>query len=133
MATITREQAVKLDKQAPGKWGFDLHHYLIWNEKTVRRVIDLDSGRKLEARIVFTENYITHHNEYGCAWRTPAGDYRIQLHLQVWHPGLTEGVMEANGLGKWVDLDNEKHPRRNYKDLCKAAENITDENLLAYI
>ena len=130
MATITREQAIKLENQAPGNWHFDWKYYVLWSEKTIYRSIETEDGGEIRAKLWYVENVEHHVNEYGCRWRTPAGHYHIEMDLTFWRPGNTPGIMVSSGFGHQQDMDHGRHPRKNYKDLCKMAETITDEDIL---
>ena len=52
MATITREQAIKLENQAPENWHFDWKYFVLWNEKTIYRSIETEDGGELRAKLL---------------------------------------------------------------------------------
>ena len=131
MPSITREQALKLNAQAPAPWKFDVKYYVIHGEKTLVHTIELDSGKFLEARLYFSENHEKRQNEF-CSWTVPAGNYHICLHLSTYSPSSVLGCYHSFGLGKFINLDNAQHTKRNYKDLCKIALTLTDDDLLTY-
>lgn len=129
MPSITREQAQKLNAQAPGNWRFDVRYYVIHGEKTLVRQIELDGGRYLEARLYYVENYERRSNEH-CSWNAPAGHYYTGLHYQIYSPSSTPGCYHSFGLGTLLNLDNGQHAKRNYKDLCALAKSVTDDWIL---
>lgn len=125
MAKITREQYAKYDAQAPGDWSFDLQRYLVWSEKQVRKIIPLHDGKLMEATIYHMERLEKHSNGY-CTY---AGNYNIKLCVNVLWPSTVSGVY-AVGMGRDMILADGPFPRRDYKAICKAAETVTDEQLL---
>ena len=132
MPSITRETALKLNAQAPSPWKFDVRYYVTHGEKTIIRHIELDAGRILEARLWFCENYNELRSDYGQTFRVPAGHYHIGLHIMIWSPSVGSECYHSTGCGKFINLDHAQHAKRNYKDLCKIAPTVTDEDILTY-
>ena len=131
MATITREQAMKRQEQAPQGWRYDWKHFVVWNENQLTRTIEQDDGSLIKVLVAWRENYDKHTNEFGCSWRTPSGTYSPELHVSRWVQGSTPDVWTSHGLGKGELLSTERHGRKVYKDLCKYAATVTDEQILA--
>lgn len=131
MATITKEQIMKLEAQAPEGWHFDWKYCVFHGEKTLRHLITLDESHVVEAKLMFHENYERITNEYGCSYNRPAGHSHICLHVSTWTVDAN-GTGHSYGLGHFENIDNGQHTRKNYKDLCKIAPTITDETILGY-
>lgn len=132
MATITKEQIMKLEAQAPEGWHFDWKYYVIHGEKTLRRLIQQDETHVIEARIDYSENYETIRDIYRGTHTRAAGHSHISLHVSTWTVDLATNVGHSFGLGHFENLDNGQHTRKNYKDLCKIAATVTDETIKSY-
>ena len=131
MATITKEQVLKLQAQAPEGWRFDWKYYVIHGEKTLIRLIKRDDTHYTEARIDYRENYKTITNSYGCRYNQRTGTNYISMNVSNWTVDAN-GTGHSYGLGHFENLDNGEHPRKNYKDLCKIAATVTDETIINY-
>lgn len=131
MATITKEQAMKRQAQAPEGWAYDWKHYVMWGEHQLTRRLEQKDGSVIKATVAWRENYTQHTNEYGCSWRTPSGTHSPELHVSRWVESRTPGIWESFGLGKGERMSAEEHPRKVYKDLCKYTATVTDDQILA--
>jgi len=116
MAKITREQATKWNGQLKGGFRFDVRHYAIWGEKVARRNIELDGGNILQATLEY--------HEVRDGYR-PTGEQQPVLHLQVWQPGHTEGMMVSHGMGASIQIGT-KQVKRNWSELCKLSADYGD-------
>ena len=134
MPSITREQAARLNSQAPNNWNFDVFYYVTHGEKTITRKITLDEGKILEARLMYSENREERPLPYrpGRTYSVPAGHYHIALHISIWSPSPGTECYHSYGLGQWLDMDHGRHTKRNYKDLCKIAVDLSDADILTY-
>ena len=131
MPTITREKALKNQALAPKGWSYDWKHYVMCGEHLLRRRLPLADGSVLEATVSWRENYVEHRNEYGCTWRTPAGTYRPELRVSRWiRSKYNPDMWESHGLGRGEILHQMAAPKRVYKELCKFAAEVTDEQIL---
>ena len=131
MPTITKEKALKNQAMAPEGWRYDWKHYVMWGENNLKRRIPLADGSMIEATVRWCENYIEHRNEYGCKWRTAAGTYRPELRVNRWVPcKYNPDMWESSGLGRGEVLQQMEAPKRVYKELCKFAAKVTDEQIL---
>lgn len=124
MPSITREQAIKLNSQAPQGWKFDIQYYVIHGEKTLIHNVPLNNGKHLQARIYYREVYVNRYQ--------PTGTNKIVCHTSVWSPTGTDGVFSSNGMGHFQELSATEYPRKNYKDLCKMADTLYENDLLKF-
>ena len=130
MATITREKILKYQGMAPVHWRYDYRHYVLCNEHQLIRTIPQEDGSAIRATVLWTENYRTNTNEYGCTWRTPTGTYSPELHVAVWTKARPDAdVWHSYGLGKFKKLSDQEYSKRVYKELCKWAELCTEERI----
>ena len=132
MPSITKEQVLKLQAQAPEGWKFDWKYYVIHGEKTLRRLIEQDANHVIEARIEYYGNYEKRTSYDGrTTYNVPANHSHICLHVSTWTVDAN-GTGHSFGLGHFENLDNGQHTRKNYKDLCKIAATVTDETIKSY-
>ena len=132
MPSITKEQALKRQSQAPDGWKYDWKYYVVWDENSLYRRIWTDETHFVEARVEFRQNYNylpSYNGRSTC--RVEAGHYHIALHVATWTVDAN-GTATSHGLGHWLNLDNGQYTRRNYKDICKIAADLTDEMILSY-
>ena len=119
MPSITREQARKWDAKCSNGFHFDIHYYLIHGEKEIRKYIPMPDGRKLEARLLYREEW-KNYRRVGV---------RPTLHLSVWQDAGND-MMRSSGLGKYIDI-GEITEKKNYAALCARCGEYTDTQLLA--
>lgn len=133
MPSITKEQALKRQSQAPDGWKYDWKYYVLWGENSLYRRIWTDEKHFVEGKVEFRQNYKDLPTYDGrSTYRVEAGHYHIALHVRTWTVEPT-GTATSHGLGHWANLDNGQHTRRNYKDICKIAATVTDEMIMSYI
>lgn len=123
MPSITREQYRKWNAKALGGFAFDYRDYVIWGTKTLRRIVGLDNGDKLEIRLLFQPESITKRNEYGIRYTLETGRHIPTMHVSRWQPGNTEDVWTSHGLGKYITL-GEAVPKKQYELLCKLSGTV---------
>lgn len=123
MPNITREQFERWNAKAQGGFVFDIRQYAIWGEKTLRRIVGLQNGDKLEFRLLFQPENVTKRNEYGVRYTLETGRHIPTMHVSRWQPGNTEGVWTSHGLGKYITL-GEAVPKKQYELLCKLSGTV---------
>lgn len=117
MAKLTREQAQKWNGQLKGGFRFDVRHFMIWGEKLARKDIDLGNGNILQATLEYHDVYDGYR---------PTGEQQPKLHLQIWQPGITEGMIVSHGLGANVEIGT-KQQKRKWSELCKLSADYGDD------
>lgn len=121
MARLTREQAQKWNAQLHGGFRFDARHFVMWGEKIARRNIELDGGRILQATLEY--------HDVRDGYRL-TGEQQPHIHLQIWNPGHTEGVMVSTGLGASVEIGT-KQNKRSWSELCRLSADFDDDKIMA--
>lgn len=120
MPKITREQVRKWDAKCSNGFHFDLNRFLMRGEKEISKYIPLPDGRKLEARLYYSE--VTQgFRKIGV---------RPTLHLSIWKQ--TETAMVSHGLGKFIDA-GEVTDKKNFSALCALCVNYPDDLLLQLV
>ena len=112
MAKITRDQAIKWNGQLKGGFRLDVRYFALWGEKRARKLIELDAGNVLEAALEYHE--------------TPKREQQPVLHLQIWKPGRTDGVMVSQGMGASIKI-GETQGKRNWSELCRLSADYADD------
>ena len=131
MATITREQAMKRQAQAPENWRYDWKHYVIWNENQLIRNIEQADGSVIRATVSFREGIVKHATDWGSTWNTPSGTYHVEVRVNRWTCSNPEtDVWTSYGIGKARRISVAEFTRRNYKDLCKLAAEVDDKVIM---
>lgn len=120
MAKLTKAQAQKWNAELAGGFRFDVRHYLMWGEKVARRNIELEGGKILQASLEYHE--IRDGYRY-------TGQVQPTLHLQIWKPGLTEGMMHSSGMGASIKIGTAQD-KKLWKELCKLSGTFDDKKLL---
>ena len=113
MPTITREQIIRRQSQAPDGWTYDYKHFVIWGDNQLIRNIDQEDGSVLRATVYF--------------WKEGQKLYGIKLSVRRWVETSTPDVWSSSECGKYIRIGTEPFTRKNYKDLCKHAARVTDE------
>lgn len=121
MAKLTKEQVRKWNAQLAGDFYFDWKHYLVWSEKVARRNVKLSDGKVLQATLEYRN--VRDGFRY-------TGEQQPILHLAVWQPTNTEGMMSSHGMGVTIDV-GVKQDKKKWSELCKlSALYDSDEKLL---
>ena len=129
MASITREQYDKWNAQARNGFVFDYRYYCIHNEKTIRKMIEMDDGRIIEIRLQYHDGYKRVTNEWGCSYNVPTGEYIPYMDVSVWRPGHTEGVYTSGGWAK-SEIVGTPEKTKKYATLCRISDEINTDEIM---
>lgn len=112
MAKITREQIQKINSKCKNGWELDIQYFIFHNEKTLKKIIELDEEHYLEFKIDY--NY----------------QNQIVLFINKFYHKLGEDYATSNGLGKKKMLEETPESRKNINKLIEYTEKLTDEILM---
>ena len=112
MAKITREQIKKINSKCKKSWELDIQYFIFHNEKTLKKIIELDAEHYLEFKIDY--NY----------------QNQIVLFINKFYHKLGEDYATSNGLGKKKMLEETPESRKNINKLIEYTEKLTDEILM---
>lgn len=112
MAKITREQIQKINSKCKNSWELDIQYFIFHNEKTLKKIIELDEEHYLEFKIDY--NYKN----------------QIVLFINKFYHKLGEDYATSNGLGKKKMLEETPESRKNINKLIEYTETLTDEQLM---
>lgn len=112
MAKITREQIQKINNKCKNGWELDIQFFIFHNEKTLKKIIELDEEHYLEFKIDY--NY----------------QNQIVLFINKFYHKLGEDYATSNGLGKKKILEETPASRKSINKLIEYTETLADEQLI---
>lgn len=112
MAKITREQIQKINNKCKNGWELDIQFFIFHNEKTLKKIIELDEEHYLEFKIDY--NFKN----------------QIVLFINKFYHKLGEDYATSNGLGKKKMLEETPTSRKSINKLIEYTETLTDEQLM---
>lgn len=112
MAKITREQIQKINNKCKNGWELDIQFFLFHNEKTLKKIIELDEEHCLEFKIDY--NFKN----------------QIVLFINKFYYKKGESYATSNGLGKKKMLEETPATRKSINKLIEYTETLTDEQLM---
>ena len=112
MAKITREQIQKINNKCKNDWELDIQFFIFHNEKTLKKIIELDEEHYLEFKIDY--NYKN----------------QIVLFINKFYHKTGENFATSNGLGKKKMLEETSASRKSINKLIEYTEKLTDEQLM---
>ena len=112
MAKITREQIQKINSKCKNGWELDIQFFIFHNEKTLKKIIELDEEHYLEFKIDY--NYKN----------------QIVLFINKFYHQLGEDYATSNGLGKKRILEETPASRKSINKLIEYTETLADEQLM---
>ena len=112
MAKITREQIQKINNKCKNGWELDIQFFIFHNEKTLKKIIELDEEHYLEFKIDY--NFKN----------------QIVLFINKFYHKLGEDYATSNGLGKKKILEETPASRKSINKLIEYTETLTDEQLM---
>ena len=112
MAKITREQIKKINSKCQNGWELDIQFFLFHNEKTLKKIIELDEEHYLEFKIDY--NYKN----------------QIVLFINKFYCKKGESYATSNGLGKKKMHEETQVTRKSINKLIEYTETLTDEQLM---
>lgn len=122
MAKLTKDQVERWNSKLQNGFQFDIYHFMNWGEKQIVKKIPLEDDKILEAQILY-------RRVLGADRFSDTGKVEPVLHLQVWEPGGTEGMMCSHGTGVYVQVGDEQD-KRKYGELEKLSANFTTEKIM---
>ena len=112
MAKVTREQIEKINNKCKNDWELDIQFFIFHNEKTLKKIIELDEEHYLEFKIDY--NYKN----------------QIVLFINKFYHKTGENFATSNGLGKKKMLEETSASRKSINKLIEYTEKLTDEQLI---
>lgn len=112
MAKITRERIQKINNKCKNGWELDIQFFIFHNEKTLKKIIELDEEHYLEFKIDY--NYKN----------------QIVLFINKFYCKKGENYATSNGLGKKKMLEETSASRKSINKLIEYTEKLTDEQLI---
>lgn len=112
MGKITREQIQKINNNCKNNWELDIQYFIFHSEKTLKKIIELDTEHYLEFRLDYNYNN------------------QITLFISKFYHRANDAFSTSNGLGKKKILDETSAPRKNTNKLIELTEQLTDEKLM---
>ena len=125
MARITSEQFNKWNGQAKNGFGFDLRHYVMWNEKQLVKEIKNTDGTITRYTLFYypEREKITRGNGY--SWTQETGRQIPTLRIDTLHPTHTEGMYRVSH-GEDITIGQPEKTKK-YATLCKLSAMDIDE------
>lgn len=122
MAKLTKEQVKRWNSKLQNGFRFDIYHFMNWGEKQIVKKIPLEDGKILEAQILY-------RHVLGADRFSDTGKVEPILHLQIWEPGSTDGMMCSHGTGVYIQVGSEQD-KRKYSELEKLSASFTTEKIM---
>ena len=112
MAKITREQIKKINSKCQNGWELDVQYFIFHSEKTLKKIIELDTEHYLEFRIDYNYNN------------------QITLFINKFYHKANDDFATSNGLGKKKILEESPAPRKSINKLIEFTKTLTDDELM---
>ena len=128
MAKITKGQIIKMNEKMGNGFEFDIKYYLFHNEKTARKIIQMEENKCLEAKIMYRDHYEKYTQDNGISYNRQTGKKQPVLHLTLWRVD-ENGTATSSGLGQWINI-SEPQNKAMFSKLQKLTHEITDEFIL---
>lgn len=118
MPSITREQLQKWTKNLPEGWKFDIHHYMMWNEKEIHTDSPADPETGTFYRLTLEYKPVYGESRY-CP---PTGQQPTAVIHRYKPTNTGSGLYTVVGV---LDIpQGDPTPRKNYNQLVKLAGSI---------
>lgn len=114
---ITREQAIKWNKQAQGGFRFDTNYYLTHGEKTLVKYVKLNDDVVIEFRIWFMPEYERKSNEH-CSWNAQTGRQIPELWINLLRHTGTGDMYNSVPISRGIPM-GEPEKTKKYSTLCR--------------
>lgn len=112
MGKITREQIQKINNNCKNNWELDIQYFIFYSEKTLKKIIELDTEHYLEFRIDYNYNN------------------QITLFINKFYHKANDEFATSNGLGKKKILEESPAPRKSINKLIEFTKTLTDDELM---
>lgn len=117
MAKLTMEQARKWDAQAQSGFRFDIERYVVWSEKQLHKVVNLENGNRVEFVIRYHER-----------WKNRTVQIAPALSVFVWRPVGTGDMYQMESCQRhelWEPVE-----KKNYSYLCKLSGTVNTDDYM---
>ncbi len=112
MAKLTREQIETINSKCKNGWGLDIQYFIFHTEKTLKKIIELDTEHYLEFRLDYNYNN------------------QITLFINKFYHKTNDNFATSSGLGKKKILEETPATRKNINRLIELTEKLTDDELM---
>lgn len=112
MGKITREQVKTINEKCKNGWGLDIQYFIFHSQKTLKKIIELDTEHYLEFRLDYNYNN------------------QITLFINKFYHKTNDSFATSNGLGKKKILEETPTPRKSINKLIELTEKLIDEKLI---
>lgn len=119
MASVTREQVSKWSAKLQNGFRFDIRHYVLWNEKQIKKTVELEDGRILTADLGYREE----RENYRPIGQQPC------IRLQIWTKCENSDMMRSEGLG-YTEKLGEMQTKKNYNELVKLSALMDEAKIM---
>ena len=128
MPSITREKAIKLQSQLGQGWKFDIQYYVFHGEYTIKQMVDISDGKKLEFQISFYEHCV--NPEEKCGYLRKYEGYDIRVRKSEWTKSFGDSYC-SHGLGICKTLVSNAGNKKAFKLLADISKKYTVEDIRA--
>ena len=128
MAKITIEQIKKINDKCFNGFKLDTQYFLLHNEKTLYKDININEGLKIEVKINY---YAEYENSLG--YNRPTGKLIPTLNFRKWVNNDNSTMWSSTDWGKRKIISDERPTRKNISLLQKLTKEVTDELIRGYI
>lgn len=112
MPKITREQINTINGKCKNNWELDVQYFLFHNEKTLKKIIELDEEHYLEFKIDYNNKN------------------QITLRISKFYHKAGDNFASSSGLGKSRILEEAPAPRKSINKLIEFTKTLTDDELM---
>lgn len=112
MGKLTREQINTINGKCKNGWELDIQYFIFHNEKTLKKVIELDSEHYLEFKLDYNFK-----NQIG-------------LFINKFYHKIGDNFATSNGLGKKKILEEASAPRKSINKLIEFTKTLNDDELM---
>lgn len=112
MGKITREQINTINEKCKNGWGLDIQYFIFHNEKTLKKIIELDTEHYLEFKLHF--------------------NYKNQIYLRIskFYHKAGDTFSSSSGLGKQKILKEIPESRKSINKLIEFTKTLTNDELM---
>ena len=112
MAKITQKQISNINSQCMNNWKLDVQYYLLYNEKTLIKQVEIDKQNYLEFALRYNYNN------------------QVSLHINKFYHKENEDYASTSGMGKSKVLDITPVKRKIVNKLIEFTRDLTDNALI---
>lgn len=112
MAKLTREQIETINSKCKNGWKLDIQYFIFHSERTLKKIIELDTEHYLEFRLDYNYNN------------------QITLFISKFYHKANDDFATSSGLGKKKLLEETPSTRKSINKLIEITEQLTDDELM---